>query len=276
MDGGYFRTMNIPLLAGRDFGSADFAPDARSVVVSREFAERSWPGRDPLGQTLQRYRRDDQLTVVGVVGDVREAEQADDWTETAAWYLPASQGSDYDFNAITFVLRLNGNPTLSLPPALQAIAQVDPKLALVDIGRMSDRLSATYEREVYTARLFGAFALVAVLIAALGAYALLAFAVSSRQAEYGLRLALGASPPGLVRRLWGEAALVMLTAVAVGLPLSWACSRVLAAQLSGVPEWSLGLAALALACSLGLQLFAIIGPSLRALRASPLVLLRGS
>ena len=158
----------------------------------------------------------------------------------------------------------------------QAVAQVDPNLALVDVGRMSDRLSATYEREVYTARLFGAFAVVAVLIAALGAYALLAFAVASRQAEYGLRLALGASPPRLVRRLWGEAALVILIAVALGVPLSWACSRVLSAQLSSVPEWSLGLAALALACSLGLQLFAIIGPSLRALRASPLVLLRGS
>jgi len=273
---GYFETMKMPLTIGRDFDRADFAPDTRSVIVSREFADRSWPGMDPLGQQIQRYRRDDLLTVVGVVGDVREAEQSENWTETVTWYLPASQGTDYDFGGMTFAVRLAGDPANSLPPVLSAIRRIDPNLALVDIARMSDRLAETYEREVYTSRLFSAFAIVALLIAAVGAYALLAFAVASKQAEYGLRLALGASPAGLVRRLWTEAGVVMLTGVAIGIPLSWACGRLLSIQLDGVPEWSLGIAGLALLSCLALQIVAVIGPSLRALRVSPLVLLRGN
>jgi putative ABC transport system permease protein len=272
---GYFGALGIPMWSGRDFEAADFGADARSVIVSREFAELSWPGRDPLGQQIQRHHSDQLLTVVGVVGDVREAEQAEDWDTTIAWYLPASLGSDYDFSQITFAIRLDGDAATRLPPALAAIRQVDPNLALNDIASMPSRLAATYAREVYTSRLFGAFAMVSLLIAAIGVYALLAFVVANKQAEYGLRLALGESPHGLVRRLWLEAFLVSLVGVAIGLPASWASGRLLANQMGGLPAWSSTYAGVAIAVCLLLQLFAVVGPSLRTLKVSPLTLLRG-
>lgn len=271
---GYFNTLGIPVLRGQDFGDADFAPDARSVIVSEEFARRSWPDREALGQQIQRHRTDQVLTVIGVVGNVREAEQADDWDETATWYLPDSLGTGYDFNQMTFAVRLQGAAETNLPPALEAIRNVDRNLALVDIASMSGRLSATYSREVYTSRLFGAFAIVALLIAAIGAYALLAFMVAARRSEFGLRLALGESPGGLLRRLLGDALLVALAGIAIGLPLSWASGRILASQLDGLPQWSPAQAGIAVAACLVLQLAAIIGPSLRAMRVSPNVLLR--
>ena len=271
---GYFGALGIPLLSGHDFSKADFAPDARSVIVSREFAERSWPGQDPLGRQLRRLRSDQLLTVVGVVGNVRESEQAADWDETATWYLPASLGTDYDFSQITFVLRLAGEGDVHLSSALAAIRQVDPNLALVDIARMSDRLAATYEREVYTSHLFAAFALVSLLIAAIGSYALLAFIVACKQAEFGLRLALGERPAGLLRRLWADAASVLLTGIAIGVPLSWASARYLSSQLEDLPGWSPGGCAIAIAACVLLQFVAMLGPSRRAWQASPLALLR--
>ncbi|HUO82770.1 MAG TPA: ADOP family duplicated permease [Gammaproteobacteria bacterium] len=272
---GYLDTLGIPLLAGRDFDGRNTARDASAVIVSREFAEAYWGGiQEALGRTLSRVtgERRLELQIIGVAGDVSEAEQSQDWTETRTWYLPLSMGTDYDASAITIAVR-GGHA--QLPAAVRSLVQeLDPDLAPFALMSMSDRLAETYSRERFSRFLFALFAVTACVIAVTGLYSALNFVTLLRRREFGLRVALGASPRTVAAGVLRGSLLTGGLGLIAGLPLLALLLVLLDSYFYGVSFgetsavlWPAALlwAAAAVAASL---------PALRAARVEPAVALR--
>lgn len=216
---GYFATMEIPLVAGRDFDAVNGERDANTVIVSRAFAERYWgSAADALGRTVNRLARGEgvPLTVIGVVGDVAEAEQSSGWDVAHAWYLPLTAGTAYDFGAVSIVLR--GSPTAAA--ALRAaVREIDPELALADVLPMSERLASSFSRERMSRFLFGVFGVVSCVIALIGLIGALHFVISLRRREFGIRMALGASSTHVAGGVMRQSLGVTVAGIALGLPL---------------------------------------------------------
>lgn len=229
----YLATLGVPLLAGRDFDATNPARDAGAVIISRRFAEQYWDSPDAaLGRTLTRVTRAGTvpLTVVGVVGDVSEAEQASAFDVPRAWYLPMSAGTDYDFSAVSFVAR-----GITASTALrQVLHTLDPSLALHQLAPMPDRLASTYSRERWSRFMFALFGVTACVIAVVGLYSASSFITALRRREFGVRMALGASSGAIARGVIRQALLVGMIGVAGGVPLLLAAVTLLQSYFAGV------------------------------------------
>ena len=266
---GYFRTLGIPLLRGRAFEDTleqDGAP--RSAIVNRSFAERLWPGQDPLGQRviLGQGERRREWTVVGVVGDVRH--QGLDREGGLDLYVPFFQFPSFD--ALTFVVR--GRSDLAAA-ARAELSAVSPEL-LVESATLESFLSSALWQPRLWGLLFGAFSAIALLLAAVGIYGVMSFTVGQRTREIGLRMALGAGRTAVAKLILGQGLRLTLAGIAAGLLAAVALARLLTGLLYQVeptdpPTWlaiSLLLAAVAL--------FATWIPAQRAMRTEPMVVLR--
>ncbi|HEX6938140.1 MAG TPA: ABC transporter permease [Longimicrobiales bacterium] len=226
---GYFEAMRIRLVAGRDFGVAD-GPDAPPVaIVSRSLAERHWPGEVPVGKTLLLEAGDEPVTVVGVVEDVRHEGIAE--ASRPQLYFPVTQ---VPARRRFIVAAAEGGAPASLARAVrEAIASVDPNVPattrpMTEIVREND-----FQWRFGSAAL-GAFGGVALMLAALGVYGLVAYNVVQRRREMGVRMALGATAAQLRRLVIGEGIRLTGAGLAIGIVLSLAVARLLASQLFGV------------------------------------------
>jgi putative ABC transport system permease protein len=277
---GYFEALGIPLLAGRGFDAGNSQRDLDTVIVDRDFAEAMWPGSEAgnqaLGKTLERRTRGGArtYTVVGVVGNVAESEQASDWTVTRTWYLPTSAGTDYDFSGMTLVVHVGA----ALPgfgrQFQEAVWAVDRELAVSALMPMPARLAETYSRERFSGFLYGMFGSTALAIALVGLYAALAFLTAARRKEFGIRLALGALPGRLVVGIAASALRLATVGVAAGLPLAWWLSRRLVENFEGltaVDPTAFVLPALGL---LAVGTLAALIPAMGAARVDPMGVLR--
>jgi putative ABC transport system permease protein len=211
----YFRTMGIPHLAGRDFSEADSAEAPLVAVVSEGLVRRVFPGDNPLGRRLQVAiggADGMDVEIVGVVGDVKFASL--DAETRPAVYVPLPQLS---IGLMTYVVRTEMEP-LSLANSVgAAVRSLDPELPLADVRSMEDVVDATLARPRTVSVLLTAFAVIALVLAGVGVYGVMAYSVSQRTQEIGVRMALGATGESVFRLVIGQALKLALFGVAAGL-----------------------------------------------------------
>lgn len=270
---GFFETMRIPLLGGRDVVATDTFAAPKVAVVSKSFADAAWPGQDPLGRrfTMAFLER----TVVGVVGDVRVRGLERDSEPQV--YLPYRQVADdaiIGYVPKALVVRASGDP-LTLAPAIRGILRsADPDVAVADVRPLTEVVALETAPRRAQLRVLGAFAAVALLLAGIGIHGLLAFQVTSRRAELGVRMALGAGPRDIVRGVAAQGAWLALAGIGVGLILAAIAARLLTAALFGVH--ALDGAAFGTATGLALVTAALgsVAPAWRAVRLDPTTAMR--
>jgi predicted permease len=232
--GSYFAAMKIPLRKGRLFDEHDTRDKERVIVVDEAFAAQIWPGQDPIGRRVRSGGFDANadtpwLTVVGVVGNVKQDRL--DAGSRIALYHPHSQ---YPARSLTVTLRAASDPAGLAPLVRRELAAVDADLPVYGLRTMSDRVSGSLARRRFSMLLLGLFALLSLALGAIGTYGLLSYQVSQGRRELGIRLALGATPAGLVAFVMREGMRVALAGVAVGLALGFAFARALRSLLFGV------------------------------------------
>jgi putative ABC transport system permease protein len=267
---GYFQAMGIPLLEGRDFTDADGPIPALPVmIISRATAKKFWGDADPIGHTLRRSA-DPRIafTIVGVVGDVRSTALNQ---ESPALYYPMARQV---WPLMDIVVRTDGAPEALVPVIRQKVHELDSELALGNVRTMEQWLSNSAAQPRLNAVLLGVFACVALLIASIGIYGVLAYSVSQRTGEIGVRMALGATPRGVLRLIVGEGMKVVLIGIGTGVVAGLTLGRTVSSLIFGVPvrdPATFTAVAVALA---GVALAACVIPALRASRVDPIVALR--
>jgi len=266
---GYFRVMGIPILAGREFTEHDDANAPTVVILSRETAHKFWGTEDPVGKTITRPADPNtHFTVVGVAGDVRHTSLNDAFP--AVYYSAAYR----QWPTMDFVVRTGGKPEALLPGVRQIIHDTDPELPLASVRTMEGWVSNSAAQPRLNAVLVAIFAGIALTIAAVGVYGVLAYAVNQRTREIGLRLALGAQRSGVLRWIVGQGMMVACAGILVGLAGAFALSRALGTLLFGIEPhdpWTFGVSAGAL---LLIALAACLVPARRASNVDPMVALR--
>jgi predicted permease len=265
---GYFRLMGIPLLAGRDFTEQDGpgAPDA--IVVSRAAAKKFWGNQNPIGKMIHRPTVAASYTVIGVVGDVRHTALNQ---EFPCLYFSSAMRTA---GLMDIVVRTQGRPESLQQPARARIHAIDPELPLFNVRTLEEYVYNTAAQPRLNAALVLVFAGVALLIAAIGVYGVLAYSVNQRTREIGLRMALGAQPSGVLWWIAGQGMLVALAGIGAGLAGAVALSRVLSSLLYGIqPRDSMTFTGVAVLLSV-VALTACLVPAHRASRVDPIVALR--
>jgi predicted permease len=265
---GYFKAMSIPLLQGREFVDGDMPSTAPlTVIVSQATARRFWGDTDPIGRIL--HRQGDlkrQYTVVGVVGDVRHSTLT---TESPAIYYPSVALAQ----AVDVVVRTDGPPTSVLSAVRQRVHALDASLPISTVRTMDEWLANSAAQPRLNAVLLVIFAGVAMLIAAIGIYSVLAYSVNQRTREIGLRMALGAPRGHVLKMIVREGMTVGAVGVVSGLIAALAISRVLSSLVFGVEvrdPLTYGGVALGLAV---IAFIACVIPALKASRVDPIVAL---
>jgi len=268
----YFRTFELPLVRGRVFDAGDRGESTPVAIVSQALARRYWPGRDPLGSRITFGDPADStttwMTVVGIVGDVRQ-----EGAVSPAYpqiYVPLAQISS---RSIVVALRTTRDPLALAPSLRQALAAVDPNLALSKITTMEQRVASTLARPRVNALLLAAFAATALVLAALGIYGVIAYSVVQRTRELGIRVALGARAEDVLGMVMREGLTPVLIGLAIGLAAAATGSRVLRSLLYGVAPTDLGTYA-----AVAVFLAAVAGaasyvPARRAARSDPMTAL---
>ena len=240
-----FEALGIPLLSGRTLTRPDLDDPVRaSAVVSRAFAERFWPGEDPIGKGVGSTRTDPPFfRVVGVVGDVPRATDAGNpFAETTlAVYYPVVDNPGVAGNwywwpgSMTLLVRTELEDPMSLLPAVRAaLTELDPEVPLANARRMDDVVTEATADVVFVSLLLGIAAAVSVLLAAVGLYGVVAYVVSQRTREIGMRMAIGARPGEVERMVVAGTLELAVAGVALGAPLAFLAATVLERAMAGV------------------------------------------
>jgi putative ABC transport system permease protein len=265
---GYFKTMSIPLLQGREFEYSD-ASTPNVIIVSQATARTFWGDNNPLGRTLRRSADPNiPLTVVGVVGDVRSTQLSQ---ESPAFYYSITTRTN---PLMDVVVRTDGSPESLLPSIRKQIKALDPDLPMANVNTMEQWLTKSAAQPRLTSILLSLFAGVALLIAAIGIYAVLTYSVSQRRREIGIRMALGATPRRVLELIVSEGMRVVLLGLVIGLAGGLALGRTVQSLVYGVgvrdPKVYLVVAATLTAVALA----ACFIPARRAADVDPMVALR--
>jgi predicted permease len=276
----YLHTMGIPLKEGRDFSASD-GPDAQGVVLINEaLARRYWEHESPVGQQIrlhfpetrspwQPVARDTWLTVVGVVQDVREWEWGEE--KVAQLYLPYTQNPS---RIMRLVVRSSGDPSALTSAVRHAIESVDPNQPATEIRTMNEFLTAAVAQRRLSMLLLGGFAAIATILAAIGIYGVMAYAVTQRSHEIGIRMALGAEPADVLRMVVLDGMRLAVIGLFLGIVGSTLGVRYLESQLYGVkatdPATFVGVVLLLAAVAVAACYF----PARRATKVDPLTALR--
>jgi len=268
----YFRTVGIPLLKGRFFDQRDQGDASRVVVISEALAREYFPNEEPLGQRIHldvvSGRMDEGWEIVGVVGDVRQHGLGE--SARACVYRPQAAAR----SAANLVVRTTGAPLAMADSVRKAILEVDPSQPVANIRTMEDVLAASMARRRFTMTLLGGFAGAALLLAAMGLYGVIAYAVSQRTREIGIRMALGASRGTVLALVLRQGLTLAGIGVALGVPAALGLTRVLSNFLyevkPGDPMTFAGVSVILLLVAL----LASWLPARRAARVDPMVALR--
>lgn len=266
----FFGTLGVPVLAGRDFADSDTASSPHVGIVNEQFAKRFLPNRDPLGHTIGSGDGQFTMTVVGVVKD-HKYRSIDEEPIPMAWYMYAQIPVIGEMHV---EMRVHGAPLAILPSARKAVQQLDPNLPLIRPMTQRAQYDLTISGQTLFARLAGFFGFLAVVLVATGLYGTLAYRVSMRTAEIGVRMAVGARRGQVVWMILKDSLLLTAIGVVMGVPLAMVVGHALTSSLYGVRPLDavsyllavVGVAAVALAAS--------TAPATHAARVNPLTALR--
>jgi predicted permease len=273
---GYFQSMGIRLLKGRDFSDGDSASAQPVAVVSRSAAAVLWPGEEAIGQRISlrsEPRPADWLTVVGVVEDVRQQSLTGDVGR--AVYQSYQQVPRLPFlTHLTFVVRAAGDPAGLAPAIRTAMGGVDAELPVPSVVPMRDILATRIAGHAFQTRLLSIFALAALILTAIGIYGVLAYSVSQRTRELAIRFVLGAGPWGVLGTVARRTLLLVGTGVALGTAGAVALTRVLRGHLFAVTPTDPIVFGTAAASLMAAALVAAAIPAWRATRVDPTLALK--
>ena len=272
---GYFRTMGIPLLGGRDFGERDTKESPNVVVISELFARRFFPGEDPIGNRLKlQGQARDPLLIIGVVGSVRH--QGLDLEPVPEAYVPALQDplNLTQARSMTFVVRTAGDPSIVARSVRDSVTEIDRSLPIYDVKRMGDYLDTSLAGRRFTLLLLDIFAGVALALAAVGIYGVVSYSVSQRTHEIGVRMALGAKRGAILGLVVREGLSLTLIGVAVGIAVALVVTRFAATLLFEIsPTDPLTFVMIPMILA-GVALAASLAPARRATKVDPMIALR--
>jgi putative ABC transport system permease protein len=260
--GGYFTALGIPLLAGRVFEDRDAAAPVPPVVISAEIARQYFANENPLGRRLR--GGDSEVEIVGVVGDIRRGSLTD--RPRADMYFPFARFAD---TSATLFIHTTRDPLLAVPAVRDALRSLEPGILVHNARTMGDVASASTAVARLAMRLLAGFAVVALLLAAIGIYGVMAYSVRRRTREIGTRVALGANRGDIVRLVMREGGVITVVGVAIGLAGGLLSAQSLSAVLYGVPPTdpvSVAVAAVVLSVT---AMAACYVPALRASRVDP-------
>jgi putative ABC transport system permease protein len=269
-----FQTMGVPLLRGRDFSAFDRAGAQPVAIVSDSLARRLWPDSDPIGRRIRLARPNTPwLTVVGIVDNVYDAHDADSPKDT--WYLPYEQFAATPAAEHIYLMVRDGDAPLAIVDEVRrAVARVDPDLALYKPAAMDAYFSESIARERVSATLMVGFGAFGLLLASLGAYGVMALTVAQRVPEFGIRVALGASPADLVPLAVTRGLALVAAGLAAGALIALALNRALNGLLSDGGAIDMSMLATAATLILLAALAACVLPALSISRLDPVDALR--
>jgi putative ABC transport system permease protein len=275
----YFRLMQIPILAGRGLTAADGEQAAPVIVVSAATAHRYWPGENPIGKHIRPVFQDAWRTVVGVAGDVRQYDLANRAPNfiTGAMYMPYTQSVDSDRGlpaAMTLIVRTGGDPADVAGRIHELAGDLNPDVPVSEIRTMESLVDASTQQPRSMAWLFAAFAGIALLLAAVGAYGVVSWSTAQRTFEIGMRVALGAPRRTVFLLVLGQSLRLVTAGLALGVAASFALTRALAAFLYATASWDALTFCCVSALLLGVALLAGYFPARRAASVDPLIALR--
>ena len=268
---GYFDALGLPIRRGRDLTAHDDSVSPPVIIVNEAFARAMFHGEDPLGRRVM-SSRDERLwrTIIGVVPDVKYND-ARDTTHALVW-VPYAQKNAWGFGMIT--IRAKGAPLGVLPAVRRELAALDPGIALADVRTMDESMARTMAGDSLVATLLGAFAAMALMLAAVGIFGVLTYLVAQRTHEIGIRVALGASRRDVVRLVLSETGGMVAVGIIAGLAVAAALTGVARSMIygvTGIDPFTFGAVAAVLAM-VGLASAAI--PARRAAAVDPMVALR--
>ncbi len=278
---GYLEALKVPLQRGRLFTESDTAGAPRVVIVDEQLAARFWPNQDPVGRRMYLPDKPDDVAspgptvkwmqVVGVVGAVKlkgleEGENA----RAGAYYIPFDQEPT---RGIGWAIRTRGEITSTTAAVQRALAEIDPDVPLTDVFAMSARVEKSLNPRRAPMLLALGFGGIALLLASIGLYGVLAYHVGQRTREFGIRMALGSDARGIMRLILSEAAVLVVVGLIAGLAGTFALRGVIAAQLYGIGALDPRVMLSAVAILGFTSLLACLGPARRAVRLSPLIAL---
>jgi putative ABC transport system permease protein len=267
---GYFQALGIPLRHGRDFTARDDAATPKVAVVDEAFVQRHFAGEEPLGRGIDIGNGTDGFyEIVGVVGNVRHEGLGEPSRPTM--YVPYRQDV---FSAMTIMLRTSGNPADLSATARQAVRELDGSLPAFAVAPLTSVITESVARRRFSMMLIGVFAVVALFLAAVGLYGVVAYTVSQRTQELGLRMAIGAQRGDVLRLVLGGGMKLALLGIIMGLGAALAAARFVSSMLFQVTPfdpWSYAATAVLL---LAVSALACYVPARRATAVDPLVALR--
>ena len=267
---GYFGTMRIPL-RGRDFGDQD-TPMSQPVIIISEAAVRLYfPGEDPIGKTIILTSFSDKpLTVVGVAGDVRNLAVDTDPGPTVYGSARVYAG----WNPMFLVVRTHGDPAALAPAARAAVRAIDPSVPVYDVRTAEELFDLSLGSRRFNMYLLGSFAAVALVLACVGLFGVMAYVVSLRTRDIGIRLALGAAPSGVMRLVLGQALTLTLAGVVLGVAGGLAVTGTMRSLLFAIEPTDVVTFASVPLLLIAVAMLACYIPARRAMRVDPLIALR--
>jgi len=274
---GYFAALGIPLVRGRYFNASDGEKTSGVAVINNTMARRFWPGEDPVGQRIKPGFDDSNwCTIVGVVGDVKHA-GLDAAVNPEAYYLYLQTPPvlmTFVEGTMTLVLRTSGDPEAMVAAVRGEVRKMDASLAVFNVHTMEDLMNGSIAEQRFRALLLGTFASVALILAGIGIYGVIAYSVAQRTNEMGVRMALGAERSDVLRLVVGHGALLAGIGICIGLAIALAVMQAISRLLFGVnarDPLTFAIAALAI---FAVAVAASYFPARRATRVDPMVALR--
>jgi len=273
----YLRALGIQLQRGRSFDERDTENSESVAIVSQSVAKRVWGEEDPLGKrvTLEDDPKPkDWLTVVGVVDDVKHMNLSEK-KPMPSIYQPLTQVTrPFFLSHMAYVVRSTGNPSATIGLMRSRFRELDPNQPIQRMGAMDDLLDATTVEPQFYSRMLGSFSAIALLLATIGIYGVMAYSVAQRSREIGIRIALGAQRGNIFRSVIGRSAVVIASGIAVGLAGAFAVTRVLAKLLFEIKPTDAATFVVVPAILIAVALLASYLPAKRATAVDPMVALR--
>jgi len=271
----YFGTLGIPLRAGRTFNSQEMSEPHHVVLINQAFADEYLSGMNPIGQKAVIFMKslveadNPASEIVGIVGDVREAGLDAPAKPTVYWPYP-----ELTYPRMTILMRTANDPLALVSAARGELKQMDPEQPISNVATMDQLLADSLSRSRFTMLLLGSLSAIALALAAVGIYGVIAYSVTQRTHEIGIRLALGAQRHHVLGLVLGQGIRLALAGIVVGLIGAFSLTQLLSSLLYGVkptdPVTFVGVASLLL----GVAFLACYIPARRAMRVDPIVALR--